>query len=189
MGIKGPVAGQDLVLGYDFGTSAVKAALLAQDGTIVAATTQAYPLMLPQRGWAEQDPRDWWTAMGAASRALTASVPDAAGRIAAIGLSAQMGGVVPVDAVGGALHNALIWLDTRSADIARELTGGMIRVAGYGPLKLARWLRLTGGAPSLSGKDAISKIVWLRRHRPDLWPRIHKFLDVKDYLLAQLTGR
>ena len=97
MGIKGPVAGQDLVLGYDFGTSAVKAALLAQDGTISAATTQAYPLMLPQRGWAEQDPRDWWTAMGAASRALTASVPDAAGRIAAIGLSAQMGGVVPVD--------------------------------------------------------------------------------------------
>jgi xylulokinase len=189
MGIKGPVAGQDLVLGYDFGTSAVKAALLAQDGTIVAATTQAYPLMLPQRGWAEQDPRDWWRAMGAASRALTASVPDAAGRIAAIGLSAQMGGVVPVDAIGGALHNALIWLDTRSADIARELTGGMIRVAGYGPLKLARWLRLTGGAPSLSGKDAISKIVWLRRHRPDLWPRIHKFLDVKDYLLAQLTGR
>jgi len=183
------VAQQDLLLGYDFGTSAVKVALFARDGAIVAAATQGYRLILPERGWAEQDPQDWWAAMAAATRALVGAVPDAAGRIAAIGLSAQMGGVVPVDADGSALHNALIWLDTRSADIARELTGGMIRVAGYGPLKLARWLRLTGGAPSLSGKDAISKIVWLQRHRPDLWPRVHKLLDVKDYLLAHLTGR
>jgi xylulokinase len=183
------VAQQDLVLGFDFGTSSVKAALFSRDGAIVAAATQGYPLILPQRGWAEQDPQDWWTGMAAATATLLASVPDAAGRIAAIGLSAQMGGVVPVDTGGTALHNALIWLDTRSANIARALTGGTIRVAGYGPLKLARWLRLTGGAPSLSGKDAISKIVWLRQHRPDLWPRVHKLLDVKDYLLARMTGR
>ncbi len=183
------MAQQDLVLGFDFGTSSVKAALFDRDGAVMAAATQTYPLILPQHGWAEQDPQDWWTAMRAATNALLASVPDAAARVAAISLSAQMGGVVSVDADGGALHNALIWLDTRSADIARDLTGGMIRIAGYGPLKLARWLRLTGGAPSLSGKDAVSKIVWLRQHRPDLWPRVHKLLDVKDYLLARLTGR
>ena len=116
--------------------------------------------------------------------------PGAQSRIAAIGLSAQqMGGVVPVDAEGNALHRALIWLDTRSADIARQITGGWIRVAGYGPLKLARWLWLTGGAPSLSGKDAISKIVWLRRYRPALWPRVSRLLDVKDYIVARCTGR
>jgi xylulokinase len=183
------VADHDLVLGYDFGTSAVKAALFDRDGVVAAHASQPYPLYLPEPGWAEQDADDWWRAMVAATFGVLGAVPGAASRIAAIGLSAQMGGVVPVDAEGNALHRALIWLDTRSADIAREITGGWLRVAGYGPLKLMRWLRLTGGAPSLSGKDAISKIVWLRRHRPALWPRIHKLFDVKDYLLARCTGR
>lgn len=181
------VAKADLVLGFDFGTSAVKAALFARDGAIVAAADASYPLILPQRGWAEQEPEAWWRAMQAATRQLLAAMPDSATRLAAIGISAQMGGVVPVDENGAALANALIWLDTRSAPEARALVGGPL--FGYGPLQLARWLRLTGGAPSLAGKDAISKIAWLRRHRPDLWPRIHRLLDVKDYLLHRCTGR
>lgn len=183
------MAQRDLVLGFDFGTSAVKAALFVRDGAVPAQATASYGLSLPQPGWAEQAPEDWWRAMAAARAALTAQVPDAASRLAAIGLCAQMSALVPVDAGGRALHPAMIWLDTRAAGVARELTGGAVRIFGYGPLKLARWLYLTGGAPSLSGKDAIAKIVWLRRHRPELWPRVHKLLDVKDYLLARLTGR
>jgi xylulokinase len=179
------VAEADLVLGYDFGTSAVKAALFARDGTIVATAQAAYPLLLPQPGWAEQAPDDWWAAMQTATRQLLAAAAPA--RVDGIGISAQMGGVIPVDASGRALANALVWLDTRSAPEARALMGGPL--LGYSPLRLARWLRLTGGAPSLSGKDAISKIAWLRRHRPELWPKLHKLLDVKDYLLHRCTGR
>jgi xylulokinase len=174
-------------LGYDFGTSSLKAALFTRDGAMVAAADAAYPLILPQRGWAEQVPDDWWRAMQVATRRLLAVVPSAAARVKAIGISAQMGGVVPVDERGEALANALVWLDTRSAPEARELVGGP--VMGYSPLALARWLRLTGGAPSLSGKDAVSKIVWLRRHRADLWPRVRRLLDVKDYVLHRCTGR
>ena len=181
------MAEADLVLGYDFGTSSLKAALFTRDGTIVAAADAAYPLILPRRGWAEQAPQDWWRAMQAATRHLIATVPSAPARVKAIGLSAQMGGVVPVGEKGEALANALVWLDTRSAPEARALVGGP--VMGYGPLRLARWLWLTGGAPSLSGKDAISKIAWLRRHRPDLWPRVRRLLDVKDYILHRCTGR
>ena len=183
------MADRDLVLGYDFGTSAVKAALFDRNGVLAAQASRPLPLHHPESGWAEQDADDWWQAMVSATSGVLAAVPAAESRIAAIGLSAQMCGVVPVDAEGNALHPALIWLDTRSADIAREIMGGWLRVAGYGPLKLARWLRLTGGAPNLSGKDAISKIVWLRRNRPALWPRISKLLDVKDYILARCTGR
>ena len=183
------MADRDLVLGYDFGTSAVKAALFDRNGVLAAQASRPLPLHLPESGWAEQDADDWWQAMVSATSGVLATVPAVESRIAAIGLSAQMGGVVPVDAEGNALHRALIWLDTRSADIAREITGGWLRVAGYGPVKLARWLRLTGGAPSLSGKDAISKIVWLRRNRPALRPRLSKLLDVKDYILARCTGR
>ncbi|MBV9550443.1 MAG: FGGY-family carbohydrate kinase [Alphaproteobacteria bacterium] len=179
----------DLVLGFDFGTSAVKAALLRRDGAIAAHAERSYPLHLPQPGWAEQAPQDWERAMQVVVADLIKAIPDAAARVAAIGLSAQMGGVIPVDAEGTVLHPALIWLDTRSAAVAREIAGGKLSVAGYEPLKLARWLWLTGGAPSLSGKDAISKIVWLNRNRAELWPRVHKLLDVKDYLLARCTGR
>ena len=181
------MADADLVLGYDFGTSAVKAALFARDGAIIAAAQASYPLLLPQPGWAEQVPDDWWAAMQAATSQLIAAMPSAPARIAGIGISAQMGGVVPVDASGRALANALVWLDTRSAPEARALVGGPL--LGYSALQLARWLRLTGGAPSLSGKDAISKIAWLSRHRPELWPKLHKLLDVKDYILARCTGR
>jgi xylulokinase len=182
------MAHKDLVLGYDFGTSSVKAVLLDRSGKVAASASADYPILLPQDGWAEQRPQDWWTAMQTVTRALLADGADA-GRIAALALSAQMCGVVPVDCDGAPLTNCLTWMDTRSSAIARKLMGGWITVSGYGPMQLARWLRLTGGAPNLSGKDPISKILWLRRHRADIWPRVHKLLDVKDFLLHRCTGR
>lgn len=181
------MAAADLVLGFDVGTSAVKAALYAPGGGLVASALASAPLLLPQPGWAEQAPADWWAALQAVTGALLAAVPDAGARIAAIGFTAQMGCALPVDEEGEALANALIWLDTRSAGLARELLGGP--VAGYNPLQLAHFLWLTGGAPNLSGKDAITKIAWLSRHRSDIWPRLHRLLDVKDYLVHRCTGR
>jgi xylulokinase len=182
-------AGKDLILGYDFGTSSVKAALFDGRGAIKGRATVHYPLLLPAPGWAEQRPEDWWDAMVAATRAVLAAANMPASRIAAIGISAQMCGTIPVDRDGTALHNALIWLDTRSDAIARRLLHGWVRVSGYGVVALARWLRLTGGAPNLAGRDPTSKILWFREERPALWPQIHKLLDVKDYLIQRCTGR
>lgn len=178
----------DLVLGYDFGTSSVKAALFDRNGRIVADSQQSYPLLLPQQGWAEQRPEDWWTAMGAVTRAVLGDARAAPERVAALGLSAQMCGTVPVDRDGAPLHNCLIWLDTRSAGVARHITAGGPRIAGYGALKLLRWLYLTNGAPNLSGKDPASKIIWFRENEPEIWSRAHKLLDVKDWLLHRCCG-
>jgi len=179
----------DLVLGYDFGTSSLKAALFDKSGRVAASSTASYPLHLMPAGGAEQCPDDWWSAMCAATASLVATSGIAPQRIAAIGVSAQMCGVVPVDRAGGALHNGLIWLDGRSDAIARRLLRGWITIRGYGPVALLRWLRLTGGAPNLSGKDPTSKILWFREQMPELWPRIHKLLDVKDYIVQRLVGR
>src|SRR5476649_1902284 len=110
------MAEKDLVLGYDFGTSSVKAALFDRAGNIVASGSADCPLVLPQPGWVEQRPDDWWSAMVAATRQMLQGTHHAE-RIAAIGMSAQMCGVVPVDADGAALSNCLIWMDTRSSDI------------------------------------------------------------------------
>ena len=183
------VADTDLVIGYDFGTSSVKAAIFGPNGAVHAVSACSYPVHFPQSGWVEQNPEDWWRAMSVATRQLLEQCTWSKGRIAAIAMSAQMCGVVPVDREGQSLSNCLTWMDTRSADIARELMGGIVSVHGYSATKLAYWLWLTGGAPSLSGKDPISKYLWLKRNRPEIWGRVHKLLDVKDYLLHRCTGR
>ncbi len=181
--------GQGLVLGYDFGTSALKAALFDKAGRVVASGTGPYKLLLPEPGWAEQYPTDWWEAMGAVTPRLLQDSGAEASRIAAIGVTAQMCGVVPVDAEGEALVNALIWLDTRSTGEADRLIGGWPKIGGYGLINLIRWLRLTGGAPNPAGKDPPTKMMWLKANAPAAWARTHRLLDVKDYIVHRLTGR
>ncbi|HFE39019.1 MAG TPA: xylulose kinase [Gammaproteobacteria bacterium] len=180
---------EKLVLGYDFGTSAVKAAVFDEQGRLIAHASAAYPLLMPEPGWAEQRPDDWWRAMILATQQVLANAEVNVAFIGAIGLCAQMCGTVAVDSQGNALRNALIWLDTRSAPIARRITAGLIKISGYGVSRLFRWLWLTNGAPNLAGKDAISKILWIRENSPDVWQKTHKLLDVKDYLLARMSGQ
>jgi len=176
-----------LVLGYDFGTSSVKAALFDRGGASVARASASYPLSLPAPGWAEQDAADWWSAMRAATSVLVRAVDPAT--IKAVGLCTQMCGVVLVDAQGNPLGPCPIWLDTRSADVARRYFGGAINVGGYNIPAIVKWLRLTGGAPNLAGRDSTTKILWLREERPELWKRTAKILDIKDYLVSRCTGR
>lgn len=183
------MSGADLVLGYDFGTSGVKAALFGSDGRMHASRRAGYPTRHPEPGAAEQDPRDWWRAMGEATRHLLAALPGGGGRVAALGLGAQMCGCIPADSAGEPLHPCLLWSDTRSAPLAREITAGGPRIAGYGVLALARWLWLANGVPSLAGRDPLSKMLWLRRERPDVWGRAAFLLDAKDWLLQRCIGR
>jgi len=177
------------VLGYDFGTSSVKAGLFERDGRIAACASAPYPLALPGDGRAEQDPADWWQAMALATRRILEAPGVRRESIAGIGLAAQMCGSVPVDAAGAPLHPCLVWLDTRSAGIARRITAGGPRIAGYGVLALLRWLPATNGAPNLSGNDPVTKMLWFRDSRPEIWRRCAKFLDVKDWLVHRCTGR
>jgi xylulokinase len=181
-------AADDLLIGYDFGTSSVKAALVDRAGHIVASAGAAYPLQLPKPGHAEQHPEDWWRAMVAVTARLLEQVPGARERVRGLGLAAQMAGVIPVDGAGAPLHPCLIWIDTRSAPIARAITAGGPRVAGYGAFRLASWLWLANGAPNLSGKDPITKMLWFREARPEIWSASQHFLDVKDWLVHRLTG-
>lgn len=181
------MAAGPFVLGYDFGTSALKAALYDAEGQIAASASEPLRLLFPAHGWAEQRPEDWWTAMAAVTRRVLSEAHAPADSVKAIGMAAQMCGVVPVDANGRSLFNCLIWLDMRSADIARREFGGPI--AGYNLTDVLRWLRYTGGAPNLTGKDPPTKMLWLKERMPEVWSRTHKLLDVKDYLLHRCTSR
>ncbi len=84
--------------------------------------------------------------------------------------------------------NALVWLDSRGSPYIDAITGGPLKIQGYDPRKLLRWIRLTGGAPSRSGKDSIAHILYIKNRLPDVYQRTYTFLEPKDYLNLRFTG-
>jgi xylulokinase len=177
------------VLAVDMGTSGCKTALVSATGRVVGWEFEAVPLHLFADGGAEQDPADWWSAFLATAGRLLRSTVIPAERIVAVCCSTQGEATVPVDAAGNALMNAILWMDMRGAPHIRQLTGGVPKVAGYGARKLFRWVRLTGGAPSLSGKDPAAHMLLVRDEFPEVYRKTHAFLNVLDYLNLRLTGR
>ncbi len=177
------------VLAIDLGTSGPKVAIYSTRGELVAQSRTETAVTLLPGGGAEQDPAAWWQAIEAAvSRVLAQAVVPAAD-IRAVGCTSQWSGTVPVDQQGQPLMNAIIWMDARGAPYARAITRGPIEIAGYGLDKILTWVRLTGGIPTLSGKDSIAHILYVKNERPDVYVRTYKFLEPKDFLNLCLTGR
>ncbi len=108
--------------------------------------------------------------------------------IVGIGCTAQWSGTVPVDDAGVAIGPAISWMDSRGARAVRQTVRGALNVQGYSASKLARWVRRTGGIPSLSGKDPVGHIHFLREQRPDVYAAAAVFLEPVDYLNLRLTG-
>lgn len=178
-----------LVLAVDLGTSGCKCALVSLDGTVAAWAFEPVPLHI-DGVTAEQEPRDWWNAFLAASSALLGTDGNLRRRVVAVCCSTQGEGTVCVDRAGNAISRAMLWLDMRgSAAIARRLRGRWLNIEGYAPLKLMRWLRLSGGAPALSGKDCAGHIAYIQDHEPERYERTYKFLNVLDYMNLRLSGR
>jgi len=101
------------VIGVDLGTGGVKVALATVRGEILGHEAEKTATSLLPDGGAEQDPDDWWRALVTATRRLTARGLVPLEDIAAICVSTQWGGLVPVDSKGQHLRNALIWMDSR----------------------------------------------------------------------------
>jgi len=183
--------GQRFVIGVDLGTGGPKVALATTDGSILGHEAEHVDLILLPGGGAEQDPDEWWRAIAVATRRLLARELVPTSDIAAICMSSQWAGTVPVDASGRHLHNAVIWMDGRGAAYSRALTSGGVTVpgAGYNARALREWLSRTGGAPSRSGKDPVGQVQWLRHERPDVYAAAAHLLDVPEYLTMRLTGR
>jgi xylulokinase len=176
-----------LVLAVDLGTSGCKCALVSLDGAVAAWAFEPVPLHVDGVA-AEQDPHDWWQAFITTASKLCADA-SLRRRIVAVCCSTQTEGTVCVDREGNAIGRAMLWLDMRGAlPIARRARGRWLNIEGYGPLKLWRWLRLTGGAPALSGKDSAGHIAYIRDHEPERYERTRSFLNVLDYMNLRLCG-
>jgi xylulokinase len=156
-------------------------AVLASTGRILAHAFQAVGIDLTGDGGAEQSPQAWWDAIVASARRALADSGIGPGDIVGIGCTAQWSGTVPVDNTGTAIGPAISWMDSRGARAVRN-------VQGYSASKLAKWVRRTGGIPSLSGKDPVGHIHFLRAQRPEVYAATAVFLEPVDYLNLRLTG-
>jgi xylulokinase len=178
------------VLAVDLGTSGCKCALVAPDAAVRKWAFRSVPLHIVDQDGAEQAPEDWWSAFAGAARELIAALQETGGEVAAICCSCQGECTVPVDREGKALRRAMLWMDMRGAAVIRRRAGNRLcSVSGYGPLKLWRWIRRTGGAPALSGKDPAGHIAFIREAWPEIYDRTYKFLNALDYMNLRLTGR
>lgn len=177
------------VLALDLGTSALKAALVASSGAIAGSEVVPLEVQLLDGHGAEQRPEDWWAAIVTAVKRLLARGTVTPGEVQGIALSSQWSGTVACDAQGRPLRPALIWLDARGAAEVRARAGGFPSVDGYNVVKVLKWIGKTGGAPTLSGKDPVGHIAWLRRHEPQTYEKTAVFLEPKDWVNARLTGR
>jgi xylulokinase len=177
------------VLAIDLGTGGPKAALIAVDGTVTDRETGGTNLLLGPDGAAEQDPDDWWRSIGGAVGRLMARGAVSPAAVAAVAVTAQWSGTVPVGADGRHLMNAVIWMDSRGSRYIGEVTGGWPRLAGYGVRKVRLFVSRAGGLPGHSGKDPTAHIAWIRRERPDVYAATRVFLEPADYLNLRLTGR
>ncbi|MDR3209589.1 MAG: xylulokinase, partial [Oscillospiraceae bacterium] len=154
-----------------------KTALFDTSGALAAAHTEDYPMSQPRNGWAEQDPEDWWRAAVLGIRAVLRVSGAAAADIAGIGLSGQMHGLVMLDKSGAVLRPAILWCDQRTAAECGEIN----ELVGA-----ARVLEITANPPT-TGFTA-SKILWVRRHEPEVYARCAHILLPKDYVRYRLTG-
>jgi xylulokinase len=164
-----------MYIGIDLGTSGIKAVLVDEAETVRASHTEPLEIARPHPGWSEQVPEDWWQATLRALDRIAASHPAEMAAVRGIGLSGQMHGAVLLDAAGNPLRPAILWNDTRSERECRELEEAFPE------------LRQIAGNPAMPGFTA-PKLLWVRKHEPDIFGRTATVLLPKAYVRYRLTG-
>ncbi|MBW1642780.1 MAG: FGGY-family carbohydrate kinase [Deltaproteobacteria bacterium] len=177
------------ILVVDLGTSGSKTALANAYGEIIDFEFQSVPLHLFANGGAEQDPDDWWNAIMLTSKKILSKGLIPPENIVAVCCSTQWAGTVALDRDGNHLMNSVIWMDHRGEKYVRDLVDGLVRIEGYSLGKVLKWIRMTGGAPSISGKDPVGHILLIRNEYNDIYNKTHMFLEPKDYINLRFTGK
>ena len=166
------------LLGIDLGTSGTKTVLFDQAGAAVASATVEYPLLQPRNGWAEQHPEDWWNAAVSTIRTVLDKSGVNRADVVSLGISGQMHGLVLLDEGGNVLRPAILWCDGRTQEECDEITETIGR---------ERLIQISAN-PALTGFTA-GKILWVRKHEPEIWAKVRHILLPKDYVRYMLTGQ
>ncbi|MBR3927662.1 MAG: hypothetical protein IKJ65_01515 [Clostridia bacterium] len=163
------------ILTMDAGTSGLKCSLFDVSGALIKATVSEYPTDYPKDGWAEQKAEDFISAVQSAMKILAGT--KGLESVCAIGLTGTMNGLIPIDPDGTPLHPNIIHLDTRATEEVDMLSDVMGAKAFYA---------ITGNRPDVH--YGLPKLMWIKKHRPDVYKRAHSFVNTKDILYGYLTG-
>lgn len=166
-----------MYIGIDLGTSSVKVLLITGTGKIIDEATEEYPVYYPHTSWAEQNPEDWWQGTLNALKKLIDENQDVKDDIRGIGFSGQMHGMVALDDRGEVLTPAILWCDQRTSDECEAIT------EHFGMKKLGELV----GNKALTGFTA-PKILWLKKHHPEIFEKVDMYLLPKDYINYKLSG-
>ncbi len=180
------MAGRPLCLSIDLGTGGPKVGLVSLDGEIVCRTHRATTTVFTSDGGATQDAALWWELICSSVDSLLAG-NDLGRDVVAVAVTGQWASTVPVDEAGLPTGPCLTWQDQRGGPYVRARIGGWAQ--GYRPTAVARWVRHTGGAPSLAGADPIGHLLYLQQAAPQQFERTRWCLEPVDYLTMCFTGQ
>lgn len=180
------------VIAYDVGTTGLKTCLFDIDENkqinLVADASMGYELYTLPNGGSEQDPDQWWEAMCVTTKELLERTGIEKERVQGISFCAQMQAVVLVDKDGNHLRNSMGYMDQRGTEQIEKLMYQGLKVAGMNASKLLKSLKITG-AVSGSVKDPVYKYRWVADNEPEIFNKVYKWLDVKDYLVLRASGK
>ncbi len=168
------------LLGYDIGSSSVKASLVnAITGKCVASAF--YPkteaaIIAVHPGWAEQEPESWWESLKLSTQSVLQQSGVNPGEIRAIGISYQMHGLVCVDKQQHVLRPAIIWCDSRAVPYGQK---------AFETLGEEKCLSHLLNSP---GNFTASKLAWIKENEPAIYERIDKIMLPGDYIAMKLSG-
>ncbi|MBR2233341.1 MAG: carbohydrate kinase, partial [Prevotella sp.] len=168
------------LLGFDVGSSSVKASLVDADTGVCAATAfypeKEAPIMAVKAGWAEQDPQMWWDNAKLSLKKIMADAGATADDIKAIGISYQMHGLVCVDKNQQVLRPSIIWCDSRAVPYGEK---------AFNDLGADQCLGHLLNSP---GNFTAAKLAWVKENEPELFDKIDKILLPGDYIAMRLSG-
>lgn len=178
------------VIAYDIGTTGVKTCLFQVGDTLrlLAGEYEGYGLYILPGGGAEQDADEWWQAMAKSTRRLMERTGTDPKEVEGISFCSQMQGLVLVDEAGRALRRPMSYMDQRGGKEFAACQSHGLTISGVNAGMLLRSLRRTRAA-STSVKDPLWKYKWVQKNEPEVYGRIHKWLDVKEYLIGRCTGQ
>lgn len=167
-----------MIIAHDLGTTGNKASLHSDDGKMLQHCTISYPAHFASGGVAEQNPMDWWNAVGGASKKLLQMANVSADQITGIGISGQMMGAIFLDENFNPTRDAIIWADFR----AQKQSDLLIEKIG-----LEKAYKKLGHR--INPTYSISKVMWVRDNQPDIWAKTKHICIAKDFVNQKLTGR
>ena len=164
-------------LGIDTSTTSSKALLIDEEGKVVVVASSPHTLQTPRPLWSEQDPPEWWEAVSASIRSVLEKAGVGGERIAAVGLTGQMHGLVLLDEAGNILRPAILWNDQRTQSQCDEI---------HQLIGREKFIQITGNV-ALTGFTA-PKILWVKENEPEVYAKAKRVLLPKDYIRYKLTG-